>query len=82
MRTGCRSTRVIGRAGDGPEGVFYRIDLAAEPVEGRANAELSRFLGGEFGVGSCSVEIRSGKSSRRKLVRISEPETIPGWFGG
>jgi len=82
VRTGCRSTRVAGRSGEGPKGVFYRIDLAAEPVEGRANAELSRFLGGEFGVGAGSVEIRSGKSSKRKLVRISEPEIIPDWFAG
>jgi hypothetical protein len=66
----------MGRAPDGS----WRIRLGAPPVEGRANAELVRFLASEFGVGKADVEIIRGGSSRRKLVRIGGPAVLPGWM--
>lgn len=82
VRTGCRRSASAGTAPGGPGGTVYRIDLAAEPVDGRANDELARFLASEFGTGRDAVEIRSGRSSRRKLVRIGDPPARPPWFAG
>jgi uncharacterized protein (TIGR00251 family) len=66
----------MGRAPDGS----WRIRLGAPPVEGRANAELVRFLAAEFGVGKADVEIIRGGSSRRKLVRIQDSASRPEWM--
>lgn len=49
----------------------FKIDLAAVPEDGEANAELVRFLAEAFGVERSAVEIASGKTSRMKTVRIT-----------
>lgn len=48
-----------------------KIDLAAPPENGKANAELVAFLAEQFGVDRSDVEILSGTTSRIKTVRIS-----------
>lgn len=82
VRTGCRRSAAAGATPGEAGGTVYRIDLAAEPVDGRANDELARFLASEFGTVRDAVEIRSGRSSRRKLVRIGDPPARPPWFTG
>ena len=47
-----------------------KIDVAAPADHGKANEELVRFLAEEFGVPVHHVEIVSGKTSRRKMIRI------------
>lgn len=47
-----------------------KIDIAAAPEDGKANAELIRFLAEEFGVPKSCVEIVSGLTARRKTVWI------------
>lgn len=47
-----------------------KIDVAAAPERGRANAELVRFLAAEFGVAGENVKILSGAGDRVKLVKI------------
>ena len=47
-----------------------KIRLAAPPVDGAANDELTRFLATAFGVQRRAVAILSGESGRRKRVRI------------
>jgi len=46
------------------------VRLSAPPVEGAANAELIRMLGDALRVPRRAITIVSGKSSRRKIVRI------------
>ena len=48
-----------------------RVRLAASAHEGRANAELVRFLAALLDVPKGAVTVAAGASSRRKLVRIS-----------
>ena len=48
-----------------------KIDIAAPPEDGKANAELIRFLAEYFDVSRSSVEILSGQMGRRKMVRIT-----------
>jgi hypothetical protein len=47
-----------------------KIDVAAPAERGKANAELIRFLAGEFGVAKENVRIISGAGERVKLVKI------------
>jgi uncharacterized protein len=47
-----------------------RIRIAAPPVEGAANRELIRFLAKKFKVPQNAVEIVSGASSKKKIIRL------------
>jgi uncharacterized protein len=58
-------TRVAGRLG-----LAYRLQLAAPPVDGRANEECITFLAGMAGVAKSRVRILSGLTSRMKVVEI------------
>ena len=44
--------------------------VKAPPIEGRANHELIELVAEHFGCGRYAVSIKSGESSRLKLVRI------------
>ena len=47
-----------------------KLRIAAPPVDGKANEECRRFLAKLLGVSASLVEIRSGESSRDKVIRI------------
>jgi uncharacterized protein (TIGR00251 family) len=59
-------TAWAGRMEDGS----WKVRLAAVAEDGKANAELIRFLAREFGVGRAAVTIVSGGTARMKQVRI------------
>src|SRR5207302_1552695 len=65
-----RRTEVAGRHGDG-----IRVRIAAPPVDGAANAELTRFLAERLGVPRRAVTIVSGAGGRRKIVQVAGPAT-------
>jgi uncharacterized protein (TIGR00251 family) len=69
---GAKRTEVAGVHGDA-----LKIRVAAPPVEGKANAELMRFLAEAFGVSQRAVTLLRGEGSRRKLVRIERPARRP-----
>jgi uncharacterized protein (TIGR00251 family) len=48
-----------------------KIQLAAPPVEGKANDALVRFLALALGVPRAKVEIVGGPANKRKTVRIT-----------
>jgi hypothetical protein len=54
-----------GRLGDA-----WKLDLAAPPVDGKANDECVRYLAEWAGVARSQVRIVTGATSRRKLVEI------------
>lgn len=56
---------------------FMRIRLAAPAVEGKANAELIRFVAGWFDVRPSAVDIVSGVASRTKRVRVAGRQSPP-----
>ncbi len=63
-------TEIAGRHGDA-----IRVRVAAPPVDGAANAELTRFLAERLGVPRQAVAIVSGVTSRRKTVEIAGLKT-------
>jgi uncharacterized protein (TIGR00251 family) len=48
-----------------------KIKLAAPPVDGKANEALCRFVAEALGVPKSAVSIKSGASSRDKVVAIA-----------
>ena len=56
---------VAGRLGDA-----WKVDLAAPPVEGKANEECVRFFATLAGVARSRVRIVSGASARLKVIEI------------
>jgi hypothetical protein len=62
--------RASKTAAAGAHGGALKVRVAAPPVEGAANEELTRFLARAFGVPSRAVEIVSGHSSKTKVVRV------------
>jgi hypothetical protein len=60
------STGIAGEA-DGA----LKIRLAAPPVDGAANDELTRFVAKFFDVARQQVEIVSGLRSKHKVVRVN-----------
>jgi len=64
---GREETGFLGVMADGT----MKVAVAAAPEKGEANQELIKFLAGALGVRRYQVEIKSGSSGRRKLVKIS-----------
>ena len=60
-----RATRVAGKIEGG-----YRLQVAALPVEGKANAACIAFFAEVAGVAKSRVRIVSGAASRMKIVEI------------
>ena len=54
-----------------------RIRVAAPAVEGKANAELIRFVAEWFGTRGSAVRIVSGDTSRVKRVRVAGCQSPP-----
>lgn len=62
-------SQIVGWAGD-----RLKIKVKAPAVEGKANAELVRFLAECFGVRPNAVTLVRGKTARLKVVRIDGVE--------
>ena len=60
-----RRTRVAGRLGDA-----WKLDLAAPPVDGKANQACIRFFADLAGVPQSRVRIVLGLSNRTKVIEI------------
>lgn len=65
IQPGAKKTEFAGEHGDA-----LKIRLAAPPVDGKANAALLAFLAGALGVARSAVTLRSGETSRRKVVQV------------
>ncbi|HYT96357.1 MAG TPA: DUF167 family protein [Casimicrobiaceae bacterium] len=61
----------------GLHGDALKLRLGAPPLEGKANAELIRFLADTFGVPQRNVLLLRGETSRAKIVRVIAPRKMP-----
>ena len=62
-------SEIVGWVGD-----RLKVKIKAPAVEGKANAELLRFLAGQFGVRPHAVTLVRGETARFKTVRIEGAE--------
>ena len=63
-----KKTEMAGVLEDGS----LKVKVAAVPEDGRANKELCDFLAKHYGVGRRHVEVVSGATSTRKIVRVHQ----------
>lgn len=61
----------------GEHGEELKVAITAPPVDGKANAHLSKFLAKQFKVAKGLINIEKGQLGRHKQVRISSPSQIP-----
>jgi uncharacterized protein len=68
-----RRSAITGRLGEA-----YKLDLAAPPVDGKANDECVRFFAELAGVPRARVRIVSGLTGRNKVVEVEgiDQETL------
>ena len=66
IQPGARKTEVAGEHCDA-----LKIRLAAPPVDGKANTALLEFVAERLGVAKSAVTLKSGQTSRRKVVEVS-----------
>jgi uncharacterized protein (TIGR00251 family) len=70
-----KKTEIIG-VQDG----MLKIRLQAQPIEGKANEALIRYLAQALGVSRSAVTLTHGQTSKRKLLAIKSailtPETV------
>jgi len=71
---GAKSTAVKGLYGESA----IKLSVAAPPVEGKANAQIERYLSRLLGVPGSGITVVKGTSSRDKLVFVSScvPEEV------
>lgn len=66
IQPGARKTELAGLHGDA-----LKIRLAAPPVDGKANAALIDFIADRLEIARSAVRLKSGQSSRRKVLEVS-----------
>lgn len=66
IQPGAKKTEIVGEHGDA-----LKIRLATPPVDGKANAALLEFIADRLGVGKSAVTLKSGQTSRRKVVEVA-----------
>lgn len=69
IQPGARKTEFAGQHGDA-----LKIRLAAPPVDGKANAALVDFIATALGLPRTAVTLKSGQTSRRKVVEVSDAD--------
>ena len=72
---GARTTQIKGLYGEDA----IRVSVASPPVEGKANAEIQRYLARLFGVSRSDVVLTRGASSRDKVVLVGGVEAGAAW---
>lgn len=68
IQPGAKKTEVCGLHGDA-----LKIRLAAPPVDGKANGALLAFVADRLDLPKSAVSLKSGQTSRRKVVEVAEP---------
>lgn len=67
-----KKTEVVGVLDDA-----LKLKLQAQPIEGRANEALVKFLATALAVPRSAVTITHGHASKRKLIEVASPALTP-----
>jgi uncharacterized protein (TIGR00251 family) len=67
-----KKTEVVGVQGDA-----LKVKLQAQPIEGKANEALIKFLAGALSVPRSAVAIIRGETNKRKLIEVASATLTP-----
>ena len=65
VKTNRPQTKITGK-----DELMYYIDLAATPVDNKANEELINFVAKEFAVAKSTIDFLSGEKAKIKRLKI------------
>ena len=71
IQPGAKKTELAGLHGDA-----LKIRLAAPPVDGKANEALLKFIAETLGMAKTAITLKSGHTSRRKVLEIKGADRI------
>ena len=66
IQPNAKKTEVVGVLGDA-----LKIKLAAQPIEGKANEALVKWLAGTLGVSRSAVTLTHGQTNKKKLLEVA-----------
>ena len=66
-----KKSEITGWSKDAEGRPVLKVKVAAQPEDGKANAELLRFLAKEWNVAKGELELVSGEASRHKRLKIN-----------
>jgi len=66
IQANAKKTEVVGVLDDA-----LKIKLAAQPVEGKANEALVKWLAGALGVSRSAVTLTHGQTNKKKLLEVA-----------
>ncbi len=70
---GARKNEILGWEEDYPQiGRVLRVKIAAPPVEGKANKEITSFIAKTLGLPKSAVELLHGSTGRIKLIQVPD----------
>jgi uncharacterized protein (TIGR00251 family) len=65
IQPNAKRTEVVGLLDDA-----LKIKLAAQPIEGKANEALVKWLAGALGVSRSAVTLTHGQTNKKKLLEV------------
>jgi uncharacterized protein len=77
VQPNAKKTEVVGEL-DGA----LKIKLQAQPIEGKANEALVKYLAGVLGVARSAVTVTHGLTNKRKLVEVRSASLTPDGVAG
>jgi len=66
IQPNAKKTEVVGVLDDA-----LKIKLAAQPIEGKANEALVKWLAGALGVSRSAVTLTHGQTNKKKLLEVT-----------
>jgi len=66
IQSNAKKTEVVGVLDDA-----LKIKLAAQPIEGKANEALVKWLAGALGVSRSAVTLTHGQTNKKKLLEVA-----------
>ncbi|SFL46303.1 DUF167 domain-containing protein [Rugamonas rubra] len=72
IQANAKKTEVIGVLEDA-----LKIKLHAQPIEGKANEALIRFLADALSVPKSAIALTHGQTNKRKLLELSSSKLTP-----
>jgi uncharacterized protein len=77
VQPGAHAAGLAGRHGD-----MIKVRVAAPAERDRANAAVCRLIADELGVRPADVDVVTGRTSRRKRLRVRgvDTATVEGWL--
>jgi len=74
-----RVNEIVGWELDPHAGPVLKVRVAAQPIDGKANAALREFLAKSLQLAKSRITLDKGGNSRKKTFHLPDETVIPAW---